>query len=171
MRRYDCGLATSLSPLRARSGASLSGPPELGAYDKGVVEGFGVSFNLPTEDFVRRPHPFNGTTVGKQAHEANHGEACRKSHAGLSTCRQLWGFNLNSHEQDNSKKSRYKSSLNNMTLGRFSFFATLFSELRIRVCTVGPWTGSLEVVTIIVVTAVAAWHRCGCVGDVFAVIL
>ena len=88
-----------------------------------------MSFNLPTEDFVRRPHPFNGTTVGKQAHEANHGEACRKSHAGLSTCRQLWGFNLNSHEQDNSKKSRYKSSLNNMTLGRFSFFATLFSEL------------------------------------------
>ena len=61
--RAGAGLSAGVYSVKALQVLLSPGPPELGADDKGVVEGFGVSFNLPTEDFVRRPHPFNGTTM------------------------------------------------------------------------------------------------------------
>lgn len=94
-----------------------------------MVPGFGISLNLYTEDFAegrRQPHLFNGYTEGMvlgpdQPHKGItiHGRTCRAVHADLSTCRQLWRFNLYVLKQDYPKKS--KSSLKCMRLGRLRF--------------------------------------------------
>lgn len=72
-------------------------PTQWNADENGILRGFGIPLNFQTGEFVgggRQPGLFKGSTVGtmlapNQPHEGNHGEECRKDHAGLPTCRQL----------------------------------------------------------------------------------
>lgn len=84
----------------------------------------------------RQPCPFNPSTVGavfedNQPQEGRDGETRRKDHVGFPSGHQLRGFNLNSHEQNNSKKSTYKRfpKQHDAVVDRFRFCVILLSEL------------------------------------------
>lgn len=115
------------------------GNPGESADEDGKVTGFGLSFNiaLPQDRAgatTRKPHPYKGDTDGPYyapdaTHDFNHGPDCRQRYGGLGSCTQLAGVNLNSHEQNHSKKKKYLRMLNVMKFDRFAFTVTLINEV------------------------------------------
>lgn len=115
------------------------GNPGESAGEDGKVAGFGLSFNiaLPQDRpgaTTRKPHPYEGDTAGPYfapdaTHDSNHGIGCRQKYGGLSSCTQISGLNLNSHEQNHSKKKKYLRMLNVMKFDRFAFMVTLINEI------------------------------------------
>ena len=82
----------------------------------------------------RRPHPYTGfacrTFLGPDGpHETNHNDKCTHKYAGLSTCKETAGVNLNPHEQNDSPKKIHLRSLNNMVFSHFTYALRVINEV------------------------------------------
>ena len=93
---------------------ALSGyNPGESASEEGLVEGYGLPFNIqsPSNPHVRQPHPVLGECAGLHLspdgpHESNHSDECKNLFCGLKTCRELASVDFNPHGQNASKKKK-----------------------------------------------------------------
>lgn len=119
--------------------ALARGNPGDSADEHGMVNGYGLSFNIKPHDRAhgpgtRRPHPYNGVQDGvylaaDAPHESDHGQACRLLYGRLASCPQLAGVNLEAREQNHAKKEVFSRLLNAAGFDRFSFAVTLINEM------------------------------------------
>ncbi|CAM9321313.1 unnamed protein product [Laminaria digitata] len=133
--RGGAGFGTPIHSVKCLQIALSGCNPGESANDEGLVQGYGLPFNIkpPEPSQVRKPHPVVGEVAGMHLssdgpREANHGHECRAMFGGLETCDELASVNLNPHGH-NRAKERYLHSLNGMGCDSFAFTATLVNEL------------------------------------------
>lgn len=102
--------------------------------DDGMLPGYNISFNFKRTRSKEFGHFYRGQRVGMWLgpdgpHEGNHQGACQEKYGGGTRCKQLTGVNLNPHEQNHSKKTKYLPSVSGMGFDTFTFNITLINEL------------------------------------------
>lgn len=130
------GFGTPVHAVKSLQIALSDCNPGESANEEGLVEGYGLPFNIkpPEAGQGRKPHPVIGEVAGLYLspdgpHETNHGPKCREMFGGLKTCDELAGVNLNPHEQNHAKEKKYLRALNVMGCDSFAFMVTLVNDL------------------------------------------
>ncbi|CAM9718071.1 unnamed protein product [Sphacelaria rigidula] len=102
--RSGAGFGTPVHAVKCLQIAQSGFNPGESASEEGLVEGYGLPFNIdpPANAHIRQPHPVLGKCAGLYLspdgpHETNHGPQCRAFFGGLRTCDELPGVNLNTH--------------------------------------------------------------------------